>query len=255
MRGFFIDVQGTLIDDKNFLPLKGSREFLEYLNKNSIPFILITNNTKRDSNEFKSYLKRLGFEFKYYLDPLILLDDVLDIKKIAPFGVDRFLEVLKKKGYEFDYKNANSIVLGIKLYSNEEFSEIIELLLNGADLIGMHKTSLYHKDNRRYPGLGAILEMLKYATAKEYEVIGKPSRRFFEKARDILGLNFDRITIISDDLIGDLLPAKELGMKSVLVLSGKIKSEKEITKKPDLVVKDLEELLNWSENGKRVTKA
>ena len=33
MRGFFIDVQGTLIDDKNFLPLDGAVEFTKYLSK------------------------------------------------------------------------------------------------------------------------------------------------------------------------------------------------------------------------------
>ena len=108
----------------------------------------------------------------------------------------------------------------------------------------MHKTSLYIKNNRRYPGLGAILEMLKYATGKDYEVFGKPSREFFEAAKEKIGLNFDKITIISDDLYGDLLPAKKLGMKSVLVLSGKVKSKKEISKNPDEIYENIEEYLN-----------
>jgi NagD protein len=243
MRGFFIDVQGTLIDDKNFLPLDGAVEFTKYLSKNNIPFILLTNNTKKESSEFKDYLKSLGFEFKHYLDPLMVLDEIIK-HPVAAYGNEKFVEIMKNK-YSLDYDNPKDVVLGIKLYSNDEFAEIIEKILNGANLIGMHKTSLYHKNDKRYPGLGAILEMLKYATNKEYEVVGKPSFRFFKKASDIIGVNFDKITIISDDLYGDILPAMKLGMEGVLVLSGKIKSEKEITTKPHKIFKNIGEYLGF----------
>ena len=111
MKGFFIDVQGTLIDDKNFLPLPGSIEFLDYLNENNIPFVLITNNTKRYSAEFQEYLKNLGFDYKNYLDPLMVLDEILGNQKIAAYGTERFLEVLKSKGFSFDYNNPDAVYL------------------------------------------------------------------------------------------------------------------------------------------------
>ncbi|GAB6044561.1 HAD-IIA family hydrolase [Caminibacter profundus] len=241
MRGYFIDIQGTLIDDKDFLPLPGAIEFIKYLKQNNIPFILLTNNTKRESKEFIEYLKNLGFEFDNYLDPLMVLDEVIE-GKIAPYGNEKFVNILSKN-YEIDYKNPKNVVLGIKLYSNDEFAKIIENLLSGASLIGMHKTSLYNKGDKRYPGLGSILEMLRYATGKDYEIVGKPSIRFFKKASEVLGLNFDKITIISDDLYGDILPAMDLGIKGVLVLSGKIKNEKEITKKPDEIYTNIGECL------------
>jgi len=243
MRGYFVDVQGTLIDDKTFKPLPGALEFTKYLKENNIPFILLTNNTKRSSVEFKNYLKELGFEFDNYLDPLMVLDEVVT-SPVAPYGNEKFVNLIKNK-FNVDYKNPKEVILGIKLYSNDEFAEIIESILNGAKLVGMHKTSLYHKDEKRYPGLGALLEMLKYATGRDYEVVGKPSKRFFKHASEILGLNFDKITIISDDLYGDLVPAMELGMEGVLVLSGKIKSEKEITKKPHKIFKNIGEYLGF----------
>jgi len=249
MRGFFIDIQGTLIDDKDFLPLPGSVEFLRFLNSKNIPFVLLTNNTKRDSKEFIKYLKDLGFEFENYLDPLMVLDKYIKNKKIAPFGNENFVNLMQK--YEIDYKNPDEVILGIKLFSNEEFAQITELLLKGAGLIGMHKTSLYAKNHRRYPGLGAVLEMLKYATNRDYKVVGKPSREFFDKAGEKIGLDYDKITIISDDLRGDLLPAAKTGMKTVLVLSGKIKSLDEISGKPDEVYANLEDYLkNGVLNGR-----
>lgn len=250
MEGFFIDVQGTLIDDKNFLPLPGSREFLKYLNSKKTPFVLITNNTKKPSEEFISYLKNLGFEFEYYIDPLMVAGEYIQNKTIAPYGQEKFVKIMKNS-FNLDYKNPDAVVLGIKLYDNETISGIIEKLLNGSELIGMHRTSLYSYNSKRYPGLGAILEMLKYATDTDYVTVGKPSREFFDRAKSYLGLNYDKITIISDDLKGDLIPAKKLGMKTVLVLSGKIKSEKEINQKPDFIYKNLKFLLeNWRKNGR-----
>jgi NagD protein len=243
MRGFFIDVQGTLIDDKDYKPIPGAIEFLYYLNEKKIPFVLITNNTKRE--HFREYLKNLGFKFKNYLDPLMVADNYIK-GSIAPFGNDEFVEIMKKR-YKVDFENPENVVLGVKIFSSDEIATIIEYLLNDANLIGMHKTSLYHKHGRRYPGLGAILEMLKYATNKEYEVVGKPSINFFEVARKQINLNYDKITIISDDLIGDLLPASKLGMKTALVLSGKIKSLNEVNEKVDFIAKNIGEFLKRKE--------
>jgi NagD protein len=243
MRGFFIDVQGTLIDDKEYLPIKGSKEFLDFLNKNNIPFVLITNNTKREN--FKEYLKNLGFNFKNYLDPLMVADNYIK-GTIAPFGNNEFVEIMKKR-YKVDFKNPENVVLGVKIFSPDEIADIIEYLLKGANLIGMHKTSLYHKHGRRYPGLGAILEMLKYAANKPYEIVGKPSVNFFDEAKKLIGLDYDKITIISDDLIGDLIPAKKLGMKTALVLSGKIKSVDEVNEEVDFIAENIGEFLKRKE--------
>ena len=243
MEGYFIDIQGTLIDDKNFLPLPGAREFISYLNKKQIPFVLVTNNTKKNSNDFVAYLQSLGFRFNEnnYIDPLMIMENELKNIYVKPYGNKNFIKLITQK---FDVsENPDVLVLGIKVFTPNEISEIIEYLLKGARLYGMHKTSLYVKNSKRYPGLGAILEMLKYATGKDYKIFGKPSLTFFNKAKEKIGINFDKITIISDDLYGDLLPAKKIGMKTVLVLSGKIKSEKEITKKPDEIYKNLGEYL------------
>ena len=241
--GYFIDIQGTLIDDKNFRPLPGAIEFIDFLNQKNIPFVLVTNNTKRESGEFIKYLQNLGFKFNenQYIDPLMIIKKELKNIVLKPYGNEKFVKIIENSFKTS--QNPEAVILGIKVYTLDEISEIIELLLKGVKLYGMHKTSLYMKNERRYPGLGAILEMLKYASGKDYEIFGKPSRKFFEKAAEKMGLNFDKITIISDDLYGDLIPAKKMGMKTVLVLSGKIKNINEISQKPDFIYKNLKDYL------------
>jgi len=127
-------------------------------------------------------------------------------------------------------------------------------LLGGASLVGMHETSIYAKNSKRYPGVGAILKMLSFATSCSYEVVGKPSAAFYDEALLMLqkqhpDAKFSDITIISDDVKGDLGGAKEMGMKTVFVTSGKYKSADEIVPfleprlRPDYVFADMQEIL------------
>jgi len=237
---YFIDVQGTLISDKDKTPLPYALEFIEYLNKSNIPFVIVTNNTKRE--DFKEYLYKLGFKFKYYLDPLMVLDNKLS-DNVAVFGGENLKEIISNK-YRLNYENPKYIVLSVDTYDSDDYAKMIEFILNGAKLIVMHKTSIYVKNSKRYPAVGAIAEMLKYATGCEYEVVGKPSVDFYNTARKVLGVKFKDITMISDDLIGDLIGAKQLGMKTILTLTGKIKNKNEIKTNPDLIVKNLKGLLD-----------
>ena len=233
---YFIDVQGTLISDKDKSPIKGSIEFIAELNKANIPYMIVTNNTKKSSKVFYDYLQSIGFEFAFshYIDPLMLLESRVQKGGVAGYGADEFLKTLKTMGYELDYTNPKTVLVAIKEdFMPDEYAQMIEFLLNGAKLVGMHETSIYAKNGKRYPGVGAVLKLLEFATSVSYDVVGKPSVAFYEEALSRIQkqdstLKFDKITMISDDVKGDLGGAKELGMKSVFVTSGKYKTAEEI---------------------------
>ena len=254
---YFIDVQGTLISDSDKSAIAGSKEFLEYLNKNNLPFMVITNNTKNSSQSFYNYLQSIGLEFSFdkYLDPLMVLEDRVEKDAVAAYGAPEFLENLESMGYELDFINPKTVLVAIKSdFTADEYAQMIEFLLSGAKLVGMHETSIYAKNNKRYPGVGAILKMLEFATSASYEVIGKPSVAFYEESLQKLRVQvkdaqFEDITIISDDVKGDLGGAKELGMKTIFVTSGKYKTADEIVPlldenlKPDFIYKNMQDIL------------
>ncbi len=254
---YFIDVQGTLISDADKSPIRGSREFIKYLNSENFPYMVITNNTKKASSDFYNYLTSIGFEFAFekYLDPLMLLEHHVRKDAVAAYGAEEFLNTLQNMGYTLDYKTPKTVLIAIKEdFSADEYGQMIDFLLSGAKLVGMHETSIYAKNNRRYPGVGAILKMLQFATSVSYEVIGKPSSAFYNEALQRLqtqdkNASFDKVTIISDDVKGDLGGAKELGMYTVFMTSGKYKSAREIVPfleehlKPNSIKKDMQEVL------------
>jgi len=249
-KGFFIDVQGTLICDEKKEPINGAIEFINTLNEKCIPYVVITNNTKARSRDFLKTLQDKGLNIKNYIDPFSLLEKTATQKNVAAFGADDFLNVLQQLGYTFDYENPASMIVSIKKdYNNEDYAKMIECAYKTNDLIGMHETSTYLKDGSRYPGVGAIMSMIKFAVNKEYKVVGKPSLNYYDKAREILDLNFEDITIISDDMMGDLVGAKRFGMRAALVLSGKVKSANEVIptikedEKPEFICKDMNEIV------------
>ncbi|AFV98146.1 MULTISPECIES: HAD-IIA family hydrolase [unclassified Sulfuricurvum] len=234
---YFVDVQGTLIEDNTKLPTRGAVAFIDYLNAHQIPYMVITNSTKNPSDEFLGYLNSIGLNIprEHYLDPLMMLESHIDkTRKVAAYGSAPFLHVLQAMGYTLDFLNPDVVLVAIKDdFVSDEYAQIIEFLLGGAQLIGMHETTLYAKNHKRYPGVGAILKMLEFATSVSYTVVGKPSIAFFEEALSRLslqkaGIKFSDITIISDDVKGDLIGAQSLGMKGVFVLSGKYRSADEI---------------------------
>ena len=234
--GYLIDIQGTLIEDDTRRPVRGAPEALASLRERGVPFVLVTNNTKLPSEDFRRYLKAQGFVFSddQYLDPLMVLTKRLPPCPAAAYGSPQFLSLLKRLGYTLDTDAPEAVLIGIKPdFTNDEYAEMIEAVMGGAKPVGMHETSVYAKNGRRYPGVGAILKMVAFATGRPYEVVGKPSRAFYETALSMLsaqGANVaaNEAEMISDDLFGDLVGAKRMGMATTLVLSGKIRSVEEV---------------------------
>ncbi len=253
-KAFFIDVQGTLIDDNKNV-INGACEFIKLLNKKDIPYVVITNNTKEKSDIFLQKLKSKGLEIKNYIDPFSILNETVSSKNIAAFGTDMFLKVLKEDNFNINFEKFDSLVVSIKEdYTNEDYSQMIECAYKAKEIIAMHETSTYSKNGKRYPGVGAIINMIKFAVNKEYKVVGKPSLSFYGKAKDLISCEFKDITVISDDMIGDLIGAQKLGMNTALVLSGKVRNKNEIynleENAPKTVCKDMSEIIKLFEEGK-----
>ncbi|ECO7371019.1 HAD-IIA family hydrolase [Campylobacter coli] len=229
---FFLDVQGTLISDADKSLIYGAKELIDFLNIKNIPYVVITNNTKKI--DFLERLRQKGLAIKEgaYIDPFSVLRYILRPCKVAAFGADEFIQSLEELGFEMDFENPMAVlVASYDDFKFQDFALMMEYAKEGVQFIAMHESSIYKKDGRLYPGVGSIMAMLQNAIDFKYQVVGKPSTAFYKEALRLLrnynkNADFEDIKIISDDLKGDLVQAKELGMKTLLVLSGKISDTK-----------------------------
>ncbi len=229
---FFLDVQGTLISDADKSLIYGAKELIDFLNTKNIPYVVITNNTKKI--DFLERLRQKGLAIKEgaYIDPFSVLGYILRPCKVAAFGAEEFIQSLEKLGFEMDFENPMAVlVASYDDFKFQDFALMMEYAKEGVQFIAMHESSIYKKESRLYPGVGSIMAMLQNAIDFKYQVVGKPSTAFYKEALRLLrnynkNADFEDIKIISDDLKGDLVQAKELGMKTLLVLSGKISDTK-----------------------------
>ena len=124
----FLDVQGTLISDKDKSLIAGAKELLSLLNDKNIPYVIITNNTK-DLN-FLENLRQKGLEIKdgAYLDPFCVLSSYLKPCKVAAFGADEFIKSLENLGFELDFETPEALlVASYDDFKFKDFAKMIEL--------------------------------------------------------------------------------------------------------------------------------
>jgi HAD superfamily hydrolase (TIGR01458 family) len=115
---------------------------------------------------------------------------------------------------------------------------------NGADIVAMQDSGYMYTSDGINLDTGAFVRMFEYASGKEAILVGKPSREFFEIALEGSGSQPEETLVVGDDLSSDILGARNLGSRSVLVKTGKFSevwlNQSEV--KPDYVIESAAEL-------------
>jgi HAD superfamily hydrolase (TIGR01450 family) len=98
----------------------------------------------------------------------------------------------------------------------------------GAELLAMHRNPWWLTARGVTLDSGALVAGLEFALGRRARILGKPSPVVFRLAAaglaadlGLRGLPRAAIAMVGDDLRADLVPAHRLGMRTVLVLSGK----------------------------------
>jgi HAD superfamily hydrolase (TIGR01450 family) len=88
----------------------------------------------------------------------------------------------------------------------------------GADFLATGRDPTYPQPDGLWPGTGAIVAAVEYATGRTAEVVGKPQPQLFLTAVDRLGEG--RTLVVGDRLDSDVGAAARAGLDAALVLSG-----------------------------------
>jgi 4-nitrophenyl phosphatase len=232
--GFLLDLEGTLVKDKSYTPFKEALEFTEKLDELKIPWIVATNNSTEKPERLVEILKSKGFNVdrNKLLSPSLLASDFLKregVKSIYFLGTEKIKEFFREEGFEVreDYK-VDAVVVGRDREINYEKLKTATsaLVLNGAKLFSFHMNRLIlDPDGLVGPSVGALATALSYASNKEVISFGKPSKEYFNRAFELLGISDpEKVYMVSDDPFTDLAEGKKAtSFKTVFVLSGKYK--------------------------------
>jgi phospholysine phosphohistidine inorganic pyrophosphate phosphatase len=129
----------------------------------------------------------------------------------------------------------------------ERLNRAYHWIRGGAGLLALHKNRVWENGlDGIVLDAGPFVEALEYAAEVTAEVVGKPSRAFFDLALADLGLPAGGALVVGDDLEADCAGGAAAGLKTALVLTGKSRREEaeRSPARPDLVLDSVAALLD-----------
>jgi HAD superfamily hydrolase (TIGR01450 family) len=125
-----------------------------------------------------------------------------------------------------------------------ELREAVQAVIAGAKLIAAGRDRTFPMPDGPWPGTGALVAALEYATSRTAEIVGKPDPQVFLTALDRLGPG--RALAVGDRLDADLAGAAAAGLDAAIVLTGATsRAEAEAAHEPTpvAIAEDLAELV------------
>jgi HAD superfamily hydrolase (TIGR01458 family) len=102
-----------------------------------------------------------------------------------------------------------------------ELDAAFHAVRGGAELLATQVARIARRDDGEHLDTGGFVRLLEYATARQARVLGKPSHDFFRLALDAAGVSPEHAVMVGDDLAADIAGAQQLGIRAVLVRTGK----------------------------------
>lgn len=248
VKGFLIDIDGVLYVDKQVV--EGAVAAIDYLVRKQIPFLLVTNTTRKSRFSLLNNLHRLGFTID--MDHLLTAPHAaaLWLHEQNASSISLFLRgdtYREFKEFKKNNQNPDYIVIG-DLGDDLTYSRLNEafrMIMAGAKMVALQKNRYWQTSAGLAIDSGAVVAGLEYASRKRASIIGKPSRRFFIQAMKKIGLQAHELAIVGDDLDTDIGGGAKMGYLTIAVRTGKFREEDLKRKRkfyPDMIIPSLTEL-------------
>ncbi len=247
---FLIDGDGTLMLGNKII--EKADDFINHLNKKKIRFCILSNNSSKTKREHYNRLISAGFNIKE--DNILLpIESLINhligkkIKNIYLLANKKVADYFISKGFNFDSQKPEAVVL---TYDTEiNYKKLVQatlLIQKGLPYFATHTDNLCPAKEGFVPDIGTFIKVLEMSTGRVPDrTFGKPSKELIIPTLKKYHLTPKDCIIIGDRLYTDIKMANDLGILSVLVLSGATKREDvEFSKtKPDIIVQDINQLI------------
>ena len=250
-KSFLFDLDGVFCISGELIP--GAPQAIELLRDKKIPFRVVTNTTTNTRGQLTQELNNRGLIVREKEIISAGQAGVIHLRKCgSPPCYLLISDELKEDYSEFDCSDQKPeyVVMGDRGHdwTYDDMNEAFRYMMDGAELLALHKGKYFQVRDGLDLDIGAIVTGLEYATGKQAITLGKPNKEFFQAALDDIGCSSTDVIMVGDDLINDIGGAQSLGIKSVLVKTGKYR--KGLLEKSDIIpdaiidsIADLEILL------------
>jgi len=223
--GFIIDMDGVLYHGNRLLP--GVKEFVHLLRESNKKFVFLTNSSVRTPEELREKLERLGVVVEsdaFYTSALataMFLSSQKPRGSAYIVGDAGLINALYNVGYTINNVNPDYVVMGeTHSYSYEVIETAINLVMQGARLIGANPDITGPGENGLVPATKALIAPIEMATGRKAYFVGKPNPLMMRNALKKIKCSREESIIIGDRMDTDIVAGIESEIDTCLVLSG-----------------------------------
>ncbi|AET33299.1 HAD-IIA family hydrolase [Pyrobaculum ferrireducens] len=225
---FAFDVHGVFItrilDDPEVL---GGHAVLEALKRMGRKIALIASGSNWSTKEYMERMRALGYLVDY--------DEVWPAARVAAIHLRRIFgkahvlvlgerglaEEIEAHGHVVveDWRDAEAVAVGHdRGITFDKVTKAVRAVHAGAYFLAVNKVRWYYMPGEGpIMSPGAIVAAIEYQTRREAVVVGKPSPIHFIEVLSHFGVMPQDAVMVGDDVEADMMPARSLGMKTVLI--------------------------------------
>jgi len=247
IRGILFDLDGVLYVGANVI--EGAIAAINDIKQRGYRCRFITNTSTLSCASLHKKMTSLGFD--------IAENEIISATRAALIYLQQFddpvchlllADDVKPDFHRFRQSDskADFVIIGDigDAWSYRLLNNVFNMLINGAQLIAIHKNRFWQTEQGLQMDIGAFISALEYATQKQATIIGKPSPDFFQAALTELKLPPEQVAIIGDDIDSDIGGGQSAGLTGILVKTGKYRKAfaDNSTVIPDLTLLSIAEL-------------
>jgi NagD protein len=207
--------------------LTGAKDFVLWLKHHGKKFLFLTNSSERAPRELQQKMARLGIEVpqeNFYTSALAtagFLASQCPGGTAYVIGEAGLTNALYEQGLSMNDVNPDYVVVGdTRTYSYERIERAVELVRNGARLIGTNPDLTGPAERGIVPSTGALIAPIELATGRKAYFVGKPNPLMMRHALKKLACRREDTVIVGDRMDTDIIAGIEAEIEPVLVLSG-----------------------------------
>jgi HAD superfamily hydrolase (TIGR01458 family) len=256
MAAILLDVDGVLHVSGE--PLPGAAEAVRRLRENGHRLRFVTNTTTRARSQLGEQLRAHGVAVE---DDEIQTAAVAAVRRLSGkrvLALTMHALVHDLEGLELVGEGADAVLIGGAdetpetnlVFSYMNLARAFAELELGAELYCLHRNRWWQTKRGPLLDAGAFVAGLEYAAQVEAVVLGKPSSAYFAAACEELDADPRMTWMVGDDLESDVAGAQGIGMRTVLVRTGKFRPDavERARTQPDGIVSSIGQLPDWLED-------
>lgn len=227
---YLMDMDGVLVRGRT--PVPGAVDFINKLNENNTPYLVLTNNPLYTPGDLAYRLRNEGLEvpqkriFTSALAAAAFLDSQRPNGSAFVIGESGLTQAIHDVGYVITDYDPDYVVLGeTHDYNIAQVTKAIRLIAEGARFIATNPDPSGPSEAGIVPACGAMAALIEKASGRKPLFVGKPNPLMMRTALNYLGVHSEDTVMIGDRMETDIFAGVTSGMETILVLTGVTRRE------------------------------